>query len=127
MQRKTRKEEIETINQADNLVYSTEKLFKDFEGKVDSKELEIVKGKIIELKELLKPEKKDAAAIKTKMDEVNQLVQKMSTEMYQKVAEEQAKKQSQSGAKGTAEKPKKKGDKIVDADYKEEDDKEKKK
>jgi len=119
-----RKEEVETINQADTLVYSTEKLFKDFEGKVDPKELETVKGKIMELKELLKPEKKDAAAIKTKMNEVNQIVQKMSTEMYQKVAEEQAKKQQQAGAgKGKAEKPKKKGDKIVDADYKEEDDK----
>jgi len=123
---KKRKEEVETINQADNLVYSTEKLFKDFEGKVDTNELETVKGKIMELKELLKPEKKDAAAIKAKMDEVNQLVQKMSTEMYQKVAEEQAKKQK-SETKETAGKPKKKGDKVVDADYKEEDDKEKKK
>ena len=122
-----RKEEVETINQADTLVYSTEKLFKDFEGKVDTKELETVKGKIMELKEMLKPEKKDAAAIKSKMDEVNQLVQKMSTEMYQKVAEEQAKKQKQTETKETAGKPKKKGDKVVDADYKEEDDKEKKK
>lgn len=124
---KKRKEDVETINQADTLVYSTEKLFKDFKGKVDSKELETVKGKIMELKELLKPEKKDTTAIKAKIDEVNQLVQKMSTEMYQKVAEEQAKKQQQAGAKETAEKPKKKGEKVVDAEYKEEDDKEKKK
>ncbi|MBU4284320.1 MAG: molecular chaperone DnaK [Nanoarchaeota archaeon] len=123
---KKRKENVETINQADTLVYSTEKLFKDFEGKVDAKELETVKGKIMELKELLKPDKKDAAAIKSKMDELNQLVQKMSTEMYQKVAEEQAKKQKQAGAKETAEKPKNKGDKVVDAEYKEENDEKKK-
>ncbi|MEK0322574.1 MAG: molecular chaperone DnaK, partial [Nitrosopumilus sp.] len=82
---KKRKEEVETVNNADTLVYSTEKLFKEFKGKVDNKELETVKGKVMELKELLKPEKKDIAAIKAKMDEVNQLVQKMSTEMYQKV------------------------------------------
>jgi len=128
---KKRKEEVETINQADTLVYSTEKMFKEFEGKVDNKELETVKGKIMELKELLKPEKKDTAAIKAKMEEVNQLVQKMSTEMYQKVAEEQAKKQQQqqagAGKAGTTEEPKKKGEKVVDAEYKEEDDKEKKK
>jgi len=127
---KKRKEDVETINQADTLVYSTEKMFKEFEGKVDAKELETVKGKIMELKELLKPEKKDAAAIKAKMEEANQLVQKMSTEMYQKVAEEQAKKQKQAGAAGkaeTTEEPKKKGEKVVDAEYKEEDDKEKKK
>ena len=49
-------------------MFSTKKLFKDFEGKVDSKELETVKGKIMELEELLKPEKKDAAKIKEKMD-----------------------------------------------------------
>ncbi|MCH8329661.1 MAG: molecular chaperone DnaK, partial [Nanoarchaeota archaeon] len=76
---KKRKEEVETINNADTLVYSTEKLFKEFKGKVDNKELETVKGKVMELKELLKPEKKDIAAVKAKMDEVNQLVQKMST------------------------------------------------
>jgi len=126
---KKRKENVETINQADTIIYSTEKLFKEFDGKVDAKELETVKGKIMELKELLKPEKKDTAAIKAKMEEVNQLVQKMSTEMYQKVAEEQAKKQKQAGAAGkagTAEEPKKKGDKVVDADYKEENDEKKK-
>src|SRR3989344_3291258 len=36
---KKRKEEIEVVNQADTLVYSSEKLFKDFEGKVDAKEI----------------------------------------------------------------------------------------
>jgi len=127
---KKRKEEVETINNADALVYSTEKLFKEFEGKVDSKELETVKGKVMELKELLKPEKKDIAAIKAKMDDVNKLVQKMSTEMYQKVAEEQAKKQqqgAQAGAKAEAKDKGKKDEKIVDAEYKVEEDKKKKK
>ncbi|MBW2976339.1 molecular chaperone DnaK [Candidatus Woesearchaeota archaeon] len=124
-----RKEEVETINNADTLVYSTEKLFKDFEGKVDSKELETVKGKIMELKELLKPEKKDVAAVKKKMDEVNQLVQKMSTEMYQKVAEEQAKRQQQGSAAGSQSKEgsEKNDDNVVDAEYKVEDDDKKKK
>ena len=131
---KKRKEEVETINQADTLVYSTEKLFKEFEGKVDSKELETVKGKIMELKELLKPDKKDIAALKSKMDEVNKLVQKMSTEMYQKVAQEQAKKQQSAGAgpqagpqPGAAGNADKKDEKVVDAEYKVEDDDKKKK
>ncbi|MBI2135399.1 molecular chaperone DnaK [Candidatus Woesearchaeota archaeon] len=120
---KKRKEEIETINNADNLVYSTEKLFKDFEGKVDNKELETVKGKIMELKELLKPEKKDIAAIRKKVDEVNELVQKMSTEMYQKVAQEQAKKQGQQGQgqQGSQGKNEYDDENVIDADYKVED------
>ena len=131
---KKRKEEIETINNADNLVYSTERLFKDFEGKVDSKELGTVKGKILELKELLKTEKKDVSAIKSKMDEVNEIVQKMSTEMYQKVAQEQAKKQQNQGQQGQGQQGNsgnndQDDENVVDADYKveDEDKKEKKK
>ncbi|MBI2208593.1 molecular chaperone DnaK [Candidatus Woesearchaeota archaeon] len=119
---KKRKDEIETINNADNLVYSTEKLFKDFEGKVDSKELGTVKGKILELKELLKTEKKDVSAIKSKMDEVNEIVQKMSTEMYRKVSEEQAKRQqSQGQSSGNYREDKEDDENVVDADYKVED------
>jgi len=124
---KKRKEEVETINQADTLVYSTEKLFKDFKDKVDNKELETIKGKVLELKELLKPDKKDAVVIKTKMDEVNKLVQKISTEMYQKVAEEQAKKKQQGAQAGKADADNEKKDKkVVDAEYKVEDDGKKK-
>ncbi|MBI2652831.1 molecular chaperone DnaK [Candidatus Woesearchaeota archaeon] len=127
---KKKKEEIEAINQADNLVYSTEKLFKDFEGKVSGKELEEVKGKILELKELLKPENKDVDAIKKKMDEINEMVQKMSTELYQKAGQQyqQAHKGHEQEAEESGgeeaeeetadkENPNKKGDKVVDADY----------
>ena len=125
---KKRKEEVDVVNQADSLVFSSKKMFKDFEGKVDKKELETVKGKIMELEELLKPEKKDTAKIKKKLDEVNELVQKMSAEMYKKVAEEQAKNQK-AGAAGaeTAKEEKKKDDKVVDAEYKVEDEDKKKK
>ncbi len=116
-----RKEEIETINQADNLAYSTEKLFKDFEGKVPSKELEEVKGKIMELKELLKPEQKDFSSIKKKMDEVNEFVQKMSTELYQKAGQQyqQAHSGNSEGAGEGAQASgsNTSGENVVDADY----------
>ena len=78
-----RKEEIETINQADALVYSTEKLLKDFEGKVNHEKIEKIKEKIEDLKQLLKEEKKDASKLKEKLDELNQIVQEASTELYQ--------------------------------------------
>jgi len=126
---KKKKEEVETINQADTLVFSTKKMLDELKDKLDKKQAEEIRGKIMELEELLKPEKKDTAAIKKKVDEVNQIVQKMSTEMYQKVAEEQAKKQQAQGAKagaaGKEEKPK--DDNVVDADYKVEDEKKGKK
>jgi molecular chaperone DnaK len=116
-QDKKKKDEIETINQADTLVYSTEKLFKDFEGKVDSKKLDEVKKIVGDLKKLLEPEKKDLSAIKSKMDELNSKVQAMSTEMYQKVAEEQ-KAQASAGKEAGANNANEKKDdeKVVDAE-----------
>ena len=116
---KKKKEEIETINNADALVYSTEKLFKDFEGKADSKELETVKGKVMELKELLKSEKRDVSAIKTKMDEINEIVQKLSTELYQKAAEQHKKEHpgEQKSEEENSPNSKDKDEKVVDAEY----------
>ena len=116
---KKKKEEVETINNADVLVYSTEKLFKDFEGKTDSKELETVKGKVMELKELLKSEKRDVSAIKTKMDEINEIVQKLSTELYQKAAEQHKKEHpgEQKSEEENSPNSKDKDEKVVDAEY----------
>ncbi len=121
---KKRKEEIETLNQAESLTYTSEGLFKDFDGKVDAKELEQVKTEVADLKAMLGAESKDFTAIKAKMDIINQLVQKLSTELYQKAAQAQ---QQHSGAKESnhhdSEKPK---DDVVDADYKVEGEPEKK-
>jgi len=92
----------------------------DVKGKVDSKELGEIKGKIMELKELLKPDKKDIPVLRKKLDEVNQLVQKASTELYQKASQQQASHGSQEGKSG------KKDDNVVDADYEVKDEKKKK-
>tara|TARA_Y100000310_G_scaffold326243_1_gene390876 strand:+ start:2248 stop:4122 length:1875 start_codon:yes stop_codon:yes gene_type:complete len=110
-----KKEEIEIVNNADSLVFQTEKMFEELKDKADNKEIETVKGKIMELKELLKPEEKDVSAIKKKTDEINELVQKMSTELYKKAAEEQQKAGQNGQAKEEA--PKEKKEKVVEADY----------
>jgi len=120
---KKKKEEIDTINQADAIVYQTEKTLKDMEGKVDSKKIQGIKDKTAELKKLLEPKEKDVSAIKTKLDEVNNLFQEASTELYQKAAQEQQAKQSQEAGK----EKEKNGEKVVDADYKIEDEKKDKK
>ena len=116
---KKKKEEIETVNQADNLVYTTEKLFKDLEGKVSGKEIEEVKGKILELKELMKPAEKDIPALKKKLDEINEMVQKMSTELYQKAGQQyqEAHKGQTSGEEAEAQDKTPNDDNVVDADY----------
>ena len=118
-QDRKKKEEIETINQADALVYSTDKLFEEMKGKFDESRIKEAKDELEELKKLLSAEKKDVEAIKAKMEEINKKVQAISTELYQKAAEEQKAKSASGSAKGSEEKK----ENVVDADYKMEDEK----
>ena len=97
-----RKDEVETVNTADTLVYATEKTLKDLEGKVDAKATKDIKAKADDLKKLL-AEKADVAKIKKASDELQQIVQKASTELYQKVNKEQAKQE--------------KSEEVVDAEF----------
>ncbi len=120
---KKRKEEAETINQADALVYTADKLLKDFEGKVNHKKIEDIKNKIDELRELLKTESKDIPKIKEKLDEVNKIIQEASVELYSKVR--QAEEEQVQPEEEQEEKPKK--EKVVDADYEVKEGKDKKK
>jgi molecular chaperone DnaK len=119
---KRKKDEVETINQADTIIYTTEKTLKDMEGKVDDSKLKSLKEKVDEMKKLMEPQKKDVEAIKAKLEDINKLAQDAATELYRKAAEQQAKANPQ-GAKGeeTEEEdpqPKKgKKDKVVDAEY----------
>ncbi|MBD3203318.1 molecular chaperone DnaK [Candidatus Woesearchaeota archaeon] len=117
---KKRREKIEVVNEADTLIYSTEKMLDEFKGKVDNSKVKEVKKEIDELKKLMEPEEKDIDAIKKKLEEINEKVQAMSTEMYQKAAKErQAQEQAAGAAAGQAKQGKKKTkkkEKVVDAE-----------
>jgi len=116
---KKRKEEVETINQADALVYTSEKLFEDFKDKIDEGKIKETKDMIAGLKKLLEAEKKDAAQIKAEMEKINKKLQAMSTELYQKAAE----KHQTEHPEHAEQKPKKgkKKDDVIDAEYEEKD------
>ncbi len=60
----------------------------------------------------MKPASKDVAAIKVKLEELDRKAQEIGAEIYQKAAKAQQQPHAQ-------EDPKKKGDKVVDADYEE--------
>jgi len=128
---KKRKEEIETINIADTLAYSTDKTLKEFEGKADKAKIESARKKNEELKELLKAEKKDHPAIKAKMDSLNAELQAIGTDIYSKVKRDGEKGDSgdgpeqESGGSGGRAGPG--DDNVVDADYEVKDDDSKKK
>ncbi|HWJ03892.1 MAG TPA: molecular chaperone DnaK, partial [Verrucomicrobiae bacterium] len=63
-----RKELVEVKNQADSLVYQTEKALKDFEGKASAAELESINKALAELKEAAQTE--DVEKIKAKSEEM---------------------------------------------------------
>ena len=77
---KKRKEEIETRNQADALVYQTDKQLKDFDEKLDAD----TKERITKAKERLEDAvKNNADDMRPAMDALNELWNEASTKMYQ--------------------------------------------
>jgi len=87
---KKKKDEIETVNEADTIIYTTEKQLKDFEGKVSEKEIKDVKDKIDELKKLMAESPRDPAKIRKKLDECNQVLHAAATALYQKAGKAKA-------------------------------------
>ena len=114
-----KKEEIEVRNEADQLVFTTEKTLKDLEGKIDEEQVK----KANDAKDALKTaiEKGEFEDIKAKKDELQTIVQELTTKLY-----EEAAKQAQAQQEG-AEGAQKADDNVVDAEYEEvNDDQEKK-
>ncbi|MHC1992018.1 molecular chaperone DnaK [Bacillus safensis] len=114
-----KKEEIEVRNEADQLVFTTEKTLKDLEGKIAEEQVK----KANDAKDALKAaiEKGEFEDIKAKKDELQTIVQELTTKLY-----EEAAKQAQAQQEG-AEGAQKADDNVVDAEYEEvNDDQEKK-
>jgi molecular chaperone DnaK len=125
---KKRKEEVEVRNQADTMIYSTEKSLKEFGEKIGKDEKEKIEKKIAELKEVLKGT--DINKIKTTLEELMKTSHKLAEEIYKEAqAKQQAKPGAQKpGAAGQQGKGgEKKGDDVVDADFTVEDEDKKKK
>ncbi|GLI83792.1 molecular chaperone DnaK [Rossellomorea marisflavi] len=113
---KKRKEEVELRNEADQLVFQTEKTLKDLEGKVDEEEVKKAEEAKAELKEAI--EKNDLDLIREKKDALQEIVQNLSMKLYEQA---QAEAQAAQGAEGGDAK----SDDVVDAEYEEVDDEKK--
>jgi len=121
---KKRREEAELLNQANTLLYSTEKSLKDYGDKVSATEKESVEKELTSLRDAIKDKNHDK--IKTAMESLQKVSHKLAEEMYKATA---AQGQAQPGA-GGAEQPNKeesgssdepktdKKDDVIDADFK---------
>ncbi|KHL91712.1 molecular chaperone DnaK [Paenibacillus sp. IHB B 3415] len=106
-----RKELVEAKNNADQLVYSTDKVIKDLADKVDASEIE----KANEAKDKVKAalETDNLEEITAATEALNEIVQQLSVKLYEQAAQaEQGAEGGQGASEGNAKK-----DNVVDADY----------
>ena len=126
-----KKEEVEVINQADTLVYSTEKSLKDFGDKVSQAERADIEAKLNDLKTAVKD--KNVNRARQAMEDLTKASHKLAEEIYKQAAAKQQQGQGPkgkgqegpqdaqgSGSKNPDEGGKKKEDDVIDAEYKEE-------
>ena len=123
---KKRQELAEAKNQADQLVYTTEKSLKDLGEKIASSDRDTIEQKAKALKELVQSSD-DAAKIKQGTEELTQASHKLAEEVYKKAQASQGQETAGKRRQTTEEEPANesggKDDKVVDAEFKVEDDK----
>ena len=115
---KKRQEEIEIRNNADSLIYTSEKTLDELKDQVSEEEKTKVEGLVAELRELIAGD--DVAAIKEKSDELSNVVQEIGAKIYQQ-AQAEAQAQQQAGADPNAG-AQDGDDDTIDADYEVKDD-----
>ncbi len=109
---KTRKEEVDLRNEVDQLLFQVDKTLGELEGKVDEAEVKKAEEARDELKAAV--ESNDLEAMKTKRDELNEIVQALTVKLYEQAAQAQAEEEPEAAQSGD--------DDVVDADFEEVDD-----
>jgi len=107
-----RKELIDLRNQADTLIYTTEKTLREFGEKISSDDKKQIEDKLAELKKI--KDGNDESVIKKTMDDLGLAVQKIGEQMYKAQAEQQAK-----GGQEPKKDDKKKDDGPIEGDFEE--------
>lgn len=108
-----KRELIEAVNQADNLIYATEHALRDYGDKVSQAERGEIESKVNDLKNAVKDA--NLTRVKKGIEELTKVSHKLAEEIYKKSSEKKQKADPK-------EEPQKKDEKIIDAEFKEEDD-----
>jgi len=110
---KKRQSEIEIKNNADSMIYTSEKTLEELGDKVDAEKKSQIENLVKELREVAATD--DFDAIKAKTDELTKVVQEVGAAIYQEAQQAQAQQEAEAGAEETKED--KSGDETIDADY----------
>ena len=117
-----RREEAEVRNQADTLVYSTEKFLGENEDKVPEDIKSEVREALADVKKAL--ESNDTEAIKTASERAAQVSQKMGTAIYQQAQAQQASSSQSQSADGSSSSTQNDDEEVVEAEIVDEGDSE---
>jgi molecular chaperone DnaK len=104
-----KKEEVETINHADNLIYTTEKSLRDYGDKISQKERAEIETSVNDLKQAIKD--KNLERIKKSMESLTAASHKLAEAIYAQTAQKQQTEAAQASGGGR--------EKVVDAEYEE--------
>ena len=119
---KERREMVETRNQAEQLIHSTEKMLTDFGEKIDASEKSEIEKLIEDAKAAISGD--DAAQIKSTMEALQQGSMKLGEAMYKAQQEEgQETPDGDNSAEASSGEEPEKSAEVVDADFEEVDDK----
>lgn len=115
-----RKERVELLNQADTAVYSAEKTLKDLADKVTEDEKKKVQDQMETVKETMKGE--DTEKLKADLESLNSKLQEIGSRIYQEQAQQAGPQEKPGGGAGPEAEG---GEKVVDAEYEDVEEKEK--
>lgn len=107
-----KKEEADLRNDAEQMIFQSEKALKDLGDKVDAKEKEEVEGFVKELKEAL--DKNDMDKVKTIKEQLQEKAMNLSAKVYEQAAKEQQENSNNETSNDDSKK-----DDVQDAEYEE--------
>lgn len=106
---KKRREEVDLRNEADQLVFTTDKTIKDLGDKVTDEEKQKAESAKEELQQAIEAD--DIDQIKEKKEKLQEEVQQLSVKLYEQMQQDAGESQGEQGEQGA-------DDDVVDADYK---------
>lgn len=116
---KKRKEEADIKNEAEQLVFQTEKAIKDLKDKITDEEKEEAEALVKDLKDALEKDEIDIDEIKEKKDKLQEKAMALATKVYENAAKERQDNDSDDVSEDKKAKKSKDND-VKDADYEEE-------
>ena len=109
---KKKKEEVDTRNSADSLVYQTEKTLGELGDKISADEKASIQTEVDKLKEMLKAAELDVEAVKAQTEAVQKAFYAISEKLYAQAQQAQQAAGADAGAQQGAT-----GENVVDAEY----------